>query len=520
MTIKITKKYLVFPVNRLATKKRLVFKNNNKSVYELDIHMDSINPDFWAHVDVSRFIGKDLELEITPFMDITFNESNEMEIPGAYTETYRPYIHFTPKNGWINDPNGLIYLNGTYHMFYQYNPCLPGWANMHWGHATSSDLIHWEEQPIALFPDESGQMYSGSAIYDADNLTGLAKDGHAAGLLFYTATAKFDQRLAYSTDNFNTITKCDTPVISNIVFKNRDPKVVYSSELKAYVAIIYLEEDEYAIFRSNNLLDWEMIQKTKLVGDNECPDLFPIVDNLGNRKWVLMGARNKYAIGDMTEEGFITTQETQTLYYGKTAYAGQSFSGFSDNRVVRVDWMRSFIRTERFMGQMAIPYDLTLEYIDGKHYLAANPIKELENIYLNTDIYSNVELAQNENNKFILSQNPYCIKIKMQKSEPNNNLSFVIFGRNFSVNMKENTFSIEKNSIPLSITNNNIDITLIIDKLSTEVYLNGGKIYSSYMEESIMPDYNLAHMEIKSDQNCTLDNLEIHSLDSIWRTKQ
>ena len=124
-----------------------MFSKGEKTVYELMMNLDNKNPDFSAYIDVSRFIGEELELAVKPEMEISYRESDDMDIDGLYNEQLRSQIHFTTKNGWINDPNGLIYLDGTYHMFYQHNPCSVEWGNMHWGHATSSDLVHWEERP-------------------------------------------------------------------------------------------------------------------------------------------------------------------------------------------------------------------------------------------------------------------------------------------------------------------------------------------------------------------------------------
>lgn len=143
-------------------------------------------------------------------MEIPYTEADEMTLPDLYREPYRPQIHFTTKNGWINDPNGLVYLNGAYHLFYQHNPCEPKWNNMHWGHAVSTDLIHWKELDIALFPDRTGDMFSGSAIVDTQDLLGLQKDDVPSVLLYYTTTKPFSQYLAYSTDGLKTVQKYST----------------------------------------------------------------------------------------------------------------------------------------------------------------------------------------------------------------------------------------------------------------------------------------------------------------------
>ena len=146
MKIQIKHKYLIFPVNTYASQKHLILSGDSDINYEINIRLDNISPNFDAYIDVSRFIGQELSISSEPQMDIRFKEADTMDIPGIYDEAYRPQIHFTTKNGWINDPNGLIYIDGKYHLFYQHNPCDVHWGNMHWGHAISTDMLHWEEQ--------------------------------------------------------------------------------------------------------------------------------------------------------------------------------------------------------------------------------------------------------------------------------------------------------------------------------------------------------------------------------------
>ena len=240
MKIRIEHRYLVFPTNRLTAMKKLTMVHGTEEVYTLDIKLDCTDPDFYAYVDVSRFMGLVLDISVSPDMVLDFKTADEIDAKSAYGQKYRPQVHFTTKNGWINDPNGLIYLDGVYHMFYQYNPCATDWGNMHWGHATSRDLIHWYEEPIALYPDKSGHMFSGSGILDADNKTALGTKDKPAALLYYTATAPFSQWLAYSTDGFKTVRKLDKALIPNVVGSNRDPKVVYCEEWGAYLLVLYL----------------------------------------------------------------------------------------------------------------------------------------------------------------------------------------------------------------------------------------------------------------------------------------
>ena len=516
MEIKIKSKYLVFPVNRLASKKKLTFSKGGKNVYQLDVKLDLTDPQFSAYVDVQRFIGQTLTLSVSPEMPLSYKESDTMDIDGVYEEAYRPKVHFTTKNGWNNDPNGLIYLNGEYHMFYQHNPCDVEWSNMHWGHAVSKDLLHWEERDIALFPDETGTMYSGSAILDEKGITKFSEKGNKAALLFYTATAPYSQYIAYSTDGFKTVKKHGGAVIPHIAGHNRDPKVVFCEEWNAYALALYLEKDIFGIFRSENLVDWRLIQKISISGDNECPDLFPINDESGNRKWVLIGAHDRYLVGEMNETGFVPLQEAMTLHYGKSAYAGQSFSGLGDGRVVRFDWNRTNIKTPRFCSQMSFPCDLTLTLVGDTYYLAQNPIPEIEMLFEESNEYSDVKISDGKEFTAALQPEPYFIKILAKETDKTENITVTVFGRSITVNPRENTVSIDRNVFPMSVSADRLQMDVIVDRLSFEIYLDGGRVYASFMEEATVPDYNLPLLNISSKGEKQLDLVRIYRLGSIW----
>jgi len=520
MKIKIEKKYLIFPVNVLTSKKKVTFSDDGQTVYELMMNLDNKNPDFSAYVDVSRFIGKELELTVKPEMEIKYRTSDEMDIEGLYNELLRPQVHFTTKNGWNNDPNGLIYLDGTYHMFYQHNPCSPEWANMHWGHATSTDLIHWTEEPIALYPDDTGMMYSGSGILDTENVTGLGTKENPPALIYYTATAPFSQHLAYSVDGFKTIKKYENnPVLNHICRSNRDPKVVFCEEIGAYVMVIYLEKDIYGFFKSEDLLEWKPMQRFSLSGDNECPDIFSVVASNGEKKWVLMGAHNRYSVGAITEVGFVPEQETRTLHYGSSAYAGQTFSGMPDGRVVRIDWDRWQAVSRAFKGQMSIPLELTLIEKNGVYYLSALPVKELEMLYAQKQRYADIEIAKDCSVSYKLEEAPHIIHLRIDDTTDISDFIIKIFGRDIVINPSENELKFVKESAPLSIIDGSLDITFIIDRCSIEVFLDGGKIYASFLNNESVSDYNVPFIEISSKDGIKIDELLLVALESIWNKK-
>ena len=511
----INHKYLIFPASSYASDKLLTISSGAGEDYELNIRLDNISPNFKAYIDVSRFIGQEVSISTKPKMQISFTEGDTMDIRDLYNEAYRPQIHFTTKNGWINDPNGLIFIDGKYHMFYQHNPCEPRWGNMHWGHAISNDMIHWEESDIALFPDKSGAMFSGSAIADEKNLLGLQNGDTPAVLLYYTATKPFSQYLAYSADGLKTIHKTDAPVIPHIVGSNRDPKVVFCEEWDAYVLVLYMSGEAYAFFKSKDLIHWDKVQEISITEENECPDFFPLTADDGKRKWVFIGAHDRYIIGDMREDGFYPIQEAQSLHYGKSAYAGQTFSGLPNGRIVRIDWDRWNVNTPNINGQMSLPAELTLKYNDGAYYLCALPIKEIEGIYKDNSELENLQLTGGMKKEFSLSRAPYIIKLKANLPSATQ-LTLKIFGRKILCDTGKNSITLSNNTAPLSLNQNTIDLVIVSDQCSIEIYSDGGKFYMGTVDENTFCDYNLPYMEIISSADCEIQHLELHSLKSIW----
>lgn len=250
--------------------------------------------------------------------------------------------------------------------------------------------------------------------------------------------------------------------------------------------------------------------------DNECPDLFPITDQYGNRKWVLMGARNRYIVGEFKKGGFVPCQAIQTLHYGKAAYAGQTFSNLPDGRVVRIDWDRWHLNTPRISGQMGFPNELALEEIDGLHYLSARPIPEIALLYDRSTIHQDLTLNANEKKRFELESAPYFIKISTTGLN-HTSLKLTVFGRGLECNFSENAVKLGDQCAPLTICSDKLELTMIVDKCSIEIYLDGGKIYFSTVAPCTVCDYNLPYLELETDEQLTIEALELHSLKSIWR---
>jgi len=383
-------RFLVFPIDRKAEETLVTFTVDGRLVYDLNMRLTHGKPDFHAFVDVSRFHGQDVCLAAAEGALPHVAGADDWDERAPFDVQERPLLHFTPRNGWNNDPNGLVYANGTYHMFFQYNPCDVVWGNMHWGHATSSDLIHWQEKEIALFPDELGVMFSGSAIVDERNLLGLKQGDTDVILLFYTAEPvsqlaagrQTTQCLAYSTDNGCTFVKHpQNPIVPTIVNGNRDPKVLWDEASQRYLMALYLDSDRYAILHSHDLLHWEKVQELHLEGDNECPDLMLLTADDGQRKAVIGGAHGCYQVGDLLDGRFVPTQPVRRLYLNEYCYAHQTYSG-TPGRVVQTTWHRANVEGTCFSQELSFPNELTLRRQGNEYQLCILPARELEDIVL------------------------------------------------------------------------------------------------------------------------------------------
>ncbi len=294
---------------------------------------------------------------------------------------YKPSLHFTPSYGWMNDPNGLVYHDGIYELYYQHNPRGIDWNCMTWGHARGTDLLHWEDLGDVLEPDENGLMFSGCAIRNDRGLLGLPED---ALLFFYTAAGHSSReskgkpytiRLAYSTDGGNTLIKKDGiceagEIMETLAAENRDPKVFWHEESGAYILVLWIENNDFGIWRSEDLEQFTMTQRVTLESGYECPDLFrlPVISakeggrEIGEEKWVFWTAHGYYYVGSFDGYEFHQEQERRCAsQMGPDVvlpYAAQTFSG--PEKVLSVSWLRTKCVGGRTTGMMSIPKEFSL----------------------------------------------------------------------------------------------------------------------------------------------------------------
>lgn len=527
MKVCIDKKYLVLPLGFHAVKKKLKFFVNKELVFDIDAAVDKNEPDYFQYLNMERFYGCEMDIQCDPQFEINFNITDELPNINLYHEKYRPQIHFSAKRGWINDPNGLLYYQGAYHMFYQYNPAGSKWGNMHWGHAVSHDLLHWDEKECALYPDESGTMFSGSAIIDIENRSGLKKNENDVIMLYYTAAGstsllsdgkKFTQCLAYSTDGGKTFQKYSgNPIVSHIECENRDPKVIFCPELQEYIMALYLNDNRYALLTSKNLLKWEFMQEIVLAGDSECPDFYPLAldGDKKNIKWILSGASDRYLVGDIQKGLFRANQPSKRLHYGKNSYAAQTFSEIpgEDGRRIRIAWNTMEVPNTYFNNSMCFPTEMKLKTIDSDLYLCVNPITEIQKLHVNTNTHSDINITEKDPFSTLLTGKTHDIEIQLKADE---NCEFVItfLGMEIYCKVKENLLRIHESTMPLYTNNGEVRLRLLVDTLGLEVFADQGQ---AHMCMGFLCDYNINNLKVKALNNSIiLKKCTVSELKNIW----
>lgn len=340
-------------------------------------------------------------------------------------EEYRPEYHFTPSGNWMNDPNGMVYYQGEYHLFYQHYPDSNVWGPMHWGHAVSDDMIHWEHLPIALYPDSLGYIFSGSAVIDWQNTTGFGTHDNPPMVAIYTyhdpvgaESGKVDfqyQGIAYSLDNGRSWTKYEkNPVLPNPgIIDFRDPKVFWDEKFAQWTMILAVK-DHINLYASPNLIDWTLLSEFgESIGAHggvwECPDLFSLTDQNGLEKWVMLvsinpggpqgGSATQYFVGDFDGTRFIPDDTTtRWIDYGADNYAGVTWSDIpqTDGRRLFLGWMSNWqyanvVPTYNWRSAMTVPRELRLYTIQGEPVIQSAPIAELDDLFRNSRLVQSGE---------------------------------------------------------------------------------------------------------------------------------
>ncbi|RKX46547.1 MAG: 2,6-beta-D-fructofuranosidase [Verrucomicrobia bacterium] len=541
LTVQVGKKYLNIPIENAFDPEWVYLYVDGEETMDYYCELELADPahaDFWVYMDVERYIGHDITLVTR--RDFTkdpaaFEQCYQSDEPldGAafYQEATRPQFHFSSRRGWINDVNGPVYYNGTYHLFYQHNPYGWSWGNMHWGHATSTDLIHWIEAVDAVLPDELGTIYSGTAVVDELNTGGFQTGSDLSIVAFYTAAGDHapekvlrSQAMAYSTDGGATFAKyAGNPVLDHIAGGNRDPKVFWHPESGKWVMVLYLEGSTFAFFNSPDLKAWTETSRFEFSAGAECPDLFPLaVDGDTNTlKWVFWTGNSSYSLGSFDGSAFTPEGDVKMLYAGGNGYAAQTFNNVpaSDGRLIQISWMNSrgaaVFEGMPFNQQMSFPVELTLHSTTNGPRMRAWPVDEIESLHATTQSFPGQLLTTSSANLLAgMESDMQDVHAEFELVNNSATFGFEIRGVEFIYHAATRQIEADGNFAGLEPVDGKINMRLLIDGVSVEFFAGDGQVYlPMYLAP---PETNSAMKIFTRDDSVTLKTLEVNGLDSVW----
>ena len=493
-------KCLLLPIEENAPECFIKVQVDNTTAYTFTARLAVDKVDFTVPFELDPYKGKELTLEVnTPHQDrhssrepkwtSTIQKANGFDVTNR--EKYRPEFHHTPAYGWMNDPNGMFYLDGTWHLYYQYNPYGSRWGNMNWAHATSTDLVHWEEQGVAIAADGIGTIFSGSCVVDHENTAGFGK---GAVIALYTSDGIAQRQcMAYSTDGGKTFTKYPgNPILSADIPDFRDPNMFWNEDIKAWNLILACGQ-EMRIYSSPNLRDWKEESRFGLGygshdGVWECPDLMRLPAPVAkgeqpHDKWVLFcninpgfpagGSGTQYFIGDFDGHKFTcdtAPEVTKWQDYGKDHYATVSFSNAPEGRHTMLAWMSNWqyandVPTQQYRSGNSIgrePFLYTGQ--DGQLYLGSAPSPEYDGLGLDKTLKikgdATITLSNEEGEEFIIRYDQKAMTLSCDRSHSGE----TDFSKEFAVPM---TAPVHKKLTSLRI---------FIDRSSVEIFGNNGEV--------------------------------------------
>lgn len=457
-----------------------------------------------------------------------------------YKEQYRPQFHFTPSKNWMNDPNGLVYQNGLYHLFFQHNPFGNVWGHMSWGHATSKDLIHWKELPVALAEENGTMIFSGSVVSDKINSTGLAKDQKGATLVaIYTGHTDTlqTQQLAFSRDEGMTWNKYNANPVLNLHKKDfRDPNVFWYEPKKEWIMSVSQPiEHQISFYASTNLKEWNLLSnfgpKGDISGVWECPDLMqvPIVGKAGKTKWVLFTSQNstmQYFVGEFDGTQFLEDKPSSKIHkqdYGTDYYAAVAYHNTPDNQPISIGWVNNWeyantIPTKPWKSAMSLPRKLSVKKLGDDWVLVQQPTSSLQ-LLRGAEQKMN-DISVDKIKDLPVSGTSYELSLSIQPSENavagirvavggnryfeigyNNKTEQIYIDRSHTVNgFNAKYASISKSGTTLKTKEGKIDLSIYFDASIIEIYNGDGTVVFT---SQVFPEKTDTGIQLFSDGGMT-----------------
>lgn len=540
------------PVKAGAARSRMCIEIGGQVVRAFHVELAGDEIDFWTFIDVSAWRGQCavITLQADPARPDTGRQAHPIsegaldaiemseEIRDAaeiYQEALRPQFHFTTRRGWHNDPNGMVFYEGEYHLFYQHQPfSVSSFSDKSWGYAVSRDLVYWEERPIALYADHEGQKWSGSGVVDWHNVSGLQEGEEPPLLLFYTATGRsvhnpkrpddFVQSIAYSNDRGHTWeTYAGNPIIPNITPGNRDPLVQWHEPTQRWVMTLFVGQPESwlqegnqvaaQIFTSVDLKAWRY--ESTVDGFFDCPVLLslPLDGDEGELRWVMYCADMKYKIGRFDGRAF--TPETEFLIgqRGDCAYAPQLFNNAPDNRRIQIAWGRTEAPGMPFSQIMTFPCDLSMIATDAGPRIRWAPVPEIENLYAAHTSHHNKRLSADADPIELASGRHFDLQIVIEVGNAHE-VEIAVGRVSITCDFKSKQLTAQNYTAPLILTDEKLVLRLLVDRISLEIFADDGLVY---MPLAVVADSGKQSITLQARGGCAMvEKLDCFELKSIW----
>ncbi len=519
------RRYLNFPVRNGAPKRRVRVEVGELTLREFDIELADDNPDFWVFLNLEPFQGKRIVVKVDRLpadslalaaIDQSDRFRGETEL---YRESLRPQIHFSSRRGWNNDPNGLVYYRGEYHLFYQHNPYGWDWGNMHWGHAVSPDLVHWRELPIALYPQRYDDwVFSGSAVVDAANTSGFKTGRDDVLVAAYTSTGR-GESIAYSNDRGRTwVDYAGNPVVKH---QGRDPRLFWHEGTRRWCMAVY---DEYqggryiAFYSSADLKQWTF--QSRIEGFFECPDIFrlPVDAGAGGKgkpgaaKWVLTAASSEYRLGQFDGREFVPETPKLPGHRGEAFYAAQTFSDMPDGRRVQIGWGQMPTPGMPFNQMMMFPCELTLRTLPDGVRLCWQPVEELARLRQYTHRIKDSQLEPGIDPLRRIAIGAADIQLEFEPAA-GRVLTLKLAGVDVRYEADSGELVCKKYRVPLRTIKGGVRLQVLVDRTSLEIFGNDGEVYMPIHRPP--PTGRSVELEVTGGP-VPLRSLVVHELRSIW----
>lgn len=513
------KRYLLFPIHTGAQPVRVTLEIDGRHAREFDAEIGTASDvSFWAPLDVSNFVGKKSKLSLGPDKDGFKRIRQADDLPATsnlYNEPLRPQFHFSQRLGWNNDPNGLVYYDGEWHLFFQHNPYGWNWGNMHWGHAVSHDLVHWQQLPIALYNKQYGDWaFSGGAVVDEKNTAGWQRGDVKTIVASFASTGR-GECLAYTNDRGRTFVEYEgNPVVRH---NGRDPKILWHEPTRHWVMAVYDEPDKdtknIAFYTSPNLKDWTLA--SKLPGYFECPEIFelPVDGNPQNTRWIVFAADAKYAIGQFDGRTFTPEHEgKRQIHYG-AYYASQTFSNAPQGRRIQIGWARIDMPGMPFNQTFTFPHELTLRTTADGIRLCAEPVREISLLHEKKHQIQDLRLAAKKPVDIAVGSQLLDIRASFE-IEKAHEVGLDI-GGNF---VRYDVAATKLNEADLKPESGRVTIQVLVDRPMLEICGNSGRVVITSPRSKLG---DITHVQaFANGGEAKLMNLEVYELKSIWSGPQ